>query len=120
MRRYLSRKIITYLVAFFIGVTVDWALPHFMPGDPIQGMLSKYNVANTAGYQALYAQFQASYGLNVSLWQRYLNFWHGVLTVNLGQPGEDFEVVDHFDPQADPERAERTFLAHDAYLVRHR
>ena len=85
MRRYLTRKIITYVVAFFIGVTVDWALPHFMPGDPIQGMLSKYNVANNAGYQALYAQFQASYGLNVSLWQQYLNFWHGVLTGDFGQ-----------------------------------
>lgn len=85
MRRYLTRKIITYVVAFFIGVTVDWALPHFMPGDPIQGMLSKYNVSNTAGYQALYAQFQASYGLNVSLWQQYLNFWHGVLSGDFGQ-----------------------------------
>ena len=85
MRRYLTRKIFTYIVAFFIGVTVDWALPHFMPGDPIQGMLSKYNVASNAGYQALYSQFQASYGLNVSLWQQYLNFWHGVLTGDFGQ-----------------------------------
>ena len=85
MRRYLTRKLITYVLAFFIGVTVDWALPHFMPGDPIQGMLSKYNVSNTAGYEALYAQFQASYGLNVSLFQQYLNFWHGVLTGDFGQ-----------------------------------
>ena len=85
MRRYLTRKIITYVVAFFIGVTVDWALPHFMPGDPIQGMLAKYNVANNAGYQALYAQFQSSYGLNVSLWQQYLNFWHSVLSGDFGQ-----------------------------------
>jgi peptide/nickel transport system permease protein len=85
VRRYLTRKIITYVVAFFIGVTVDWALPHFMPGDPIQGMLSKYNVADNAGYQALYAQFQSSYGLNVSLWQQYLNFWHGVLSGDFGQ-----------------------------------
>ena len=85
MRRYLTKKIITYVVAFFIGVTVDWALPHFMPGDPIQGMLSKYNVADNAGYQALYAQFQSSYGLNVSLWQQYLNFWHGVLSGDFGQ-----------------------------------
>jgi peptide/nickel transport system permease protein len=82
--RYLARKIITYVVAFFIGVTVDWALPHLMPGDPIQGMLAKYNVQNTASYQALYQQFAASYGLNVSLWHQYLNFWHGVLTGNLG------------------------------------
>jgi peptide/nickel transport system permease protein len=48
-------------------------------------MLSKYNVASNAGYQALYSQFQASYGLNVSLWQQYLNFWHGVLTGDFGQ-----------------------------------
>jgi peptide/nickel transport system permease protein len=48
-------------------------------------MLSKYNVQTTAGYQALYAQFQASYGLGVPLWQQYLNFWHGVLTGNLGE-----------------------------------
>ncbi len=85
MRRYLTRKLTTYVLAFFIGVTVDWALPHLMPGDPIQGMLSKYNVSTTAGYEALYAQFQASYGLNVSLWQQYLNFWHGVLTGNFGE-----------------------------------
>jgi peptide/nickel transport system permease protein len=83
--RYLTRKIITYVVAFFVGVTVDWALPHLMPGDPIQGMLSKYNVQTNAGYQTLYNQFEASYGLNVSLFQQYLNFWHGVLTGNLGQ-----------------------------------
>ena len=85
MGRYLTRKIITYVVAFFVGVTVDWALPHLMPGDPIQGMLSKYNVQTNAGYQTLYNQFEASYGLNVSLFQQYLNFWHGVLTGNLGQ-----------------------------------
>jgi SAM-dependent methyltransferase len=34
--------------------------------------------------------------------------------------GDDFDVVGHFDPQADPVRAEHTFLAHDAYLVRRR
>ncbi|MGH3293821.1 MAG: ABC transporter permease [Trebonia sp.] len=97
MRRYLTRKIITYLVAFFIGVTVDWALPHLMPGNPVQGMLSKYDVQNTASYQALYNQFEASYGLNVSLWQQYLNFWHGVLTFNFGQsisvPGASVDSI---------------------------
>lgn len=34
--------------------------------------------------------------------------------------GDDFEVVEHFDPQVDPERAKRAFLAHDAYLARRR
>jgi len=32
--------------------------------------------------------------------------------------GSDFEIVEHFDPLADPSTAQRLFLAHDAYLVR--
>jgi hypothetical protein len=32
--------------------------------------------------------------------------------------GDDFEIVEHFDPQADPLTAQRAYLAHDAYLVR--
>jgi SAM-dependent methyltransferase len=32
--------------------------------------------------------------------------------------GSDFEIVEHFDPLADPSTAQRVFLAHDAYLVR--
>jgi len=84
VRRYLTRKLITYVLAFFVGVTLDWALPHLMPGNPIQGMLSKYDVGSNASYSALYQQFSSEFGLNVPLWQQYLNFWHGVLTGNLG------------------------------------
>jgi len=35
VRRYLTRKLITYVLAFFVGVSVDWGIPHLMPGDPI-------------------------------------------------------------------------------------
>ena len=39
--RYLARKSGFYLVTFVVAVTVDWAIPRFMPGDPIQGLLSR-------------------------------------------------------------------------------
>lgn len=84
MRRYLTRKLITYVLAFFVGVTIDWGIPRLMPGDPIQGLLSRFNLGNTASYQSLYADFAKSFGLNVPLWQQYLDFWHGVLTGNMG------------------------------------
>ncbi len=35
-----------------------------------------------------------------------------------GMLGDGWQVVHHFDPQADPATAERADLAHDAYLVR--
>ncbi len=42
MRRYLIRKLITYVLAFFVGVSIDWGIPHLIPGDPIQGLLSRF------------------------------------------------------------------------------
>ena len=84
MRRYLTRKLITYLLAFFIGVTADWGIPHLMPGDPIQSLLAKFTL-QPASYQALYKSFAQSFGLNVPLWQQYLDFWKGLFTGNLGE-----------------------------------
>jgi peptide/nickel transport system permease protein len=39
--RYLFRKASFYAVTFVVAVTVDWAIPRFMPGDPIQGLLAR-------------------------------------------------------------------------------
>jgi peptide/nickel transport system permease protein len=83
VRRYLIRKLITYVLAFFVGVTIDWGIPHLMPGDPIQNLLSRFSL-DPASYAALYKDFAQSFGLNVPLWQQYLDFWKGVLTGNMG------------------------------------
>ena len=83
MRRYLTRKILTYLLAFFIGVTIDWGIPRLMPGDPIQAMLSKFSL-QSATYTAQYNLFAKTFGTNLPLWQQYLNYWKGMFTGNLG------------------------------------
>ncbi len=84
MRRYLTRKIITYMLAFFVGVSIDWGIPHLMPGDPIQNLLSRFAGLNSASYAALYKQFSQAFGLNVPMWQQYLDYWKGVFTGNWG------------------------------------
>ncbi len=83
MRRYLTRKIITYVLAFFVGVTIDWGIPRLMPGDPIQSMLSKFSL-QSASYTAQYNAFASTFGTNLPLWQRYVNYWKGLFTGNLG------------------------------------
>ena len=83
MRRYLTRKILTYLLAFFVGVTIDWGIPRLMPGDPIQSMLSKFSL-QSASYTAQYNAFAKTFGTNLPLWQQYLNYWKGMFTGNLG------------------------------------
>jgi peptide/nickel transport system permease protein len=83
VRRYLTRKILTYLLAFVIGVTIDWGIPRLMPGDPIQSMLSKFSL-QSASYTAQYNAFAKTFGTNLPLWQQYLNYWKGMFTGNFG------------------------------------
>ena len=83
MRRYLTRKVLTYLLAFFVGVTIDFAIPRLMPGDPIQAMLSKFSL-QSASYTAQYNAFAQVFGTNLPLWQQYVNYWKGMFTGNFG------------------------------------
>ncbi len=83
MRRFLIRKLITYVLAFVAGVTIDWGIPHLMPGDPVQTYLSNFRLAPT-GYAALYKTMSQAFGTNVPAWQQYLHYWQGILTWDLG------------------------------------
>lgn len=83
MRRYFIRKLLIYLLTFFLAVTIDWMIPRFMPGDPITNMISRASVNSTA-YGLMYDYYQHLFGLDVSLWQQYLNFWGSLFQGNLG------------------------------------
>ena len=83
MRRYLTRKLITYLLAFFVGATIDWGIPHLMPGDPVQLFLSKFDL-EPGGYAALYKTMAAAFGTNLPLWDQYWHFWDGLVHGSLG------------------------------------
>ena len=47
MGRYLLRKLAFHPTTFVVAVSVDWAIPRFMPGDPIQGLISPWLFPNT-------------------------------------------------------------------------
>ena len=83
MTRYLARKSLLYLLTFFVAVTIDWAIPRLMPGDPIDGLISRIQADSTAS-QELHGYFTKSFGLDQPLWQQYLNFWRGLLHGDLG------------------------------------
>jgi peptide/nickel transport system permease protein len=41
VRRYFGRKLLIYAVTFFVAVTIDWAIPRFMPGDPVEALVAR-------------------------------------------------------------------------------
>ncbi len=83
MKRYFFRKILIYLITFFLAVTIDWMIPRFMPGDPITNMLSRASVNSTAA-SVMYDYYNHVFGLDLPLTTQYFNFWGSLFQGNLG------------------------------------
>lgn len=83
MRRYFGRKLLIYLLTFFLAVTIDWLIPRFMPGNPVQVMLARASVRAEAA-EVMYTYYTRAFGLDLPLWQQYLNFWIALFHGDLG------------------------------------
>ena len=83
MRRYFLRKLVTYILTFFVAVTVDWMIPRFMPGDPVSGMLSRMSLQPDAANRMM-GYFLGAFGLDKPVWEQYLNFWSALFHGDLG------------------------------------
>jgi peptide/nickel transport system permease protein len=87
--RYLARKIFIYGCTFFVAVTIDWAIPRFMPGNPVQQLLSRMQAQPGAQAQ-LTGYYNKAFGFDVPLWKQYLNFWAALIHGDLGRSIMDF------------------------------
>jgi peptide/nickel transport system permease protein len=83
VRRYLLRKIFIYLVTFVVAVSIDWAIPRFMPGDPVERLLSRMQT-QPGSEEALTGYYSQAFGFDVPIWQQYLNFWKALFSGDLG------------------------------------
>lgn len=84
MRRYLGRKLLLYGLTFFVAVTINWLIPRFMPGDPIAAMVARARLSQPEAVAAMQAYYTELFGLDLPVWQQYLNFWGSVLQGDLG------------------------------------
>lgn len=84
MGRYLGRKILIYGLTFFLAVTIDWLIPRFMPGDPVTNMLARVSV-NSDAAAVMYDYYSHIFGLDVPVWQQYINFWVSLFHGDLGK-----------------------------------
>jgi peptide/nickel transport system permease protein len=84
VRRYFVRKLLTYIATFVIAVSVDWAIPRFMPGNPVQTLMSRVPQGDPESARAISAYYSKVFGLDVPTWKQYLNFWNALLHGDLG------------------------------------
>lgn len=83
MRRYFGRKLLIYILTFFVAVSIDWMIPRFMPGNPVQTLLGRANLHAEAA-EVVYGYYTKAFGLDVPIWQQYLNFWNALIHGDLG------------------------------------
>lgn len=83
MRRYFGRKVLIYAITFFIAVTIDWCIPRFMPGNPVDILISRAGLRGSAVVE-MRNYYLTVFGLDVPVWRQYLNFWGMVFQGNLG------------------------------------
>lgn len=84
MWRYIGRKLFVYLLTFIVAVTINWMIPRFMPGDPVQNMLSRASVGDPEALEAMTNYYEELFGLNAPLHEQYLSFWAGLFRGDLG------------------------------------
>ena len=79
------RKLAFYLVALFAAVTLNFAIPRLLPGNPVDILLGKLATQGPVPPQTRQA-LQALFGGDTSapLWQQYIDYLHNILTGNFG------------------------------------
>jgi peptide/nickel transport system permease protein len=83
VRRYFGRKLLIYLLTFFIAVTVDWMIPRFMPGNPVALLISRAGLRGNAVTE-MYTFYLDAFGLDLPIWKQYLSFWAALFQGDLG------------------------------------
>ncbi len=83
MGKYFSKKIIVYLITFFVAVTLNFWAPRMMPGDPVQNLLSRF-AGVEGGREILENQLTLLFNLDQPLLTQYINFWKSIFSLDFG------------------------------------
>jgi peptide/nickel transport system permease protein len=84
MRGYLARKTLVYGVTFVVAVTLNWLIPRLMPGDPVQRMVARAAVQHPETIASMTEYYERTFGLDLPIWQQYLNYWAALFRGDLG------------------------------------
>jgi peptide/nickel transport system permease protein len=81
--RLIARRLGLYLVTAVVAITVNFYIPHLMPGNPVLTLIGKMQAQISP--QTI-AALELQYGVNTKtgLWGQYLHYWNQLLHGDLG------------------------------------
>jgi peptide/nickel transport system permease protein len=83
--RWFARRLLFYVFAIWVALTLNFLLPRLMPGDPIAGLLAHLNPAQLAANPGLVQTYQALLGGgHHSIWHDYVTYLSRIAHFDFG------------------------------------
>ncbi|MFX0136710.1 MAG: ABC transporter permease [Candidatus Hodarchaeota archaeon] len=86
--RFVLKKLVFYAFLVFIAVSLAFFIPRFVPGDPLNSIISPPIGATPEQIEQWFkvrANLIRYLGLDKPLWEQFLSFWGEFLKFNLGE-----------------------------------
>lgn len=84
---YVVKRILLYVVVFFLAITISWLVPRFL-GNPVAIVIARVGagagIGGQAGVQVSASYFMQAFGFNKPLYEQYLLFLKGFFSGDLG------------------------------------
>src|SRR5207253_6773340 len=83
--RWFARRLVFYVFAIWVALTINFLLPRLMPGSPIAGLLAHMSTAQLAVNPGLIQTYEALLGGgHHTIWQDYVTYLHRVSQFDFG------------------------------------
>ena len=117
--RLIGRRLALYALTFWVAITVNFLLPHFMPGNPIQTMIGKIQGQVTPQEIKAITTRPSAGDLNQALLSQYFTYLGQLAHGNLGFSfTKSAKCLDSREARAVDDRSDRRGDRHQ-FLDRH-
>ena len=83
--RWFARRLVFYVFAIWVALTLNFLLPRLMPGDPLAGLLQHLSSSQLSANPGIVQTYQALLGgSHHSIWQDYITYLHRIVHFNFG------------------------------------
>jgi peptide/nickel transport system permease protein len=85
---FIIRRLVFYLVAAWVALTINFFIPRLMPGNAVEGILSKFTNLQPSAYKAIQAMLGV--GHPGSIWNQYTAYLVDIFHFNFGTSSSEF------------------------------
>ncbi|MDP2948992.1 MAG: ABC transporter permease [Chloroflexota bacterium] len=82
---YIVKRVGMLLVVIISAISINFAIPRLMPGDPIQQKMDQMAaMGGTGDVQGMVQEYRQKFGLDQPVWKQFFRYWGDLLQGDLG------------------------------------